>query len=648
MPVFRDSDTTAPDEGPITWHPLPVVPDNGHIPVPGDGSVPDPPTNGSTPPPPPAPAVPLPSGEIETPIHASVPLVYGRAPVKAQVYGRSESNWSINNQEQVWFGLCLGPIASIEFWYDDGVQLQAADFGVGNRGGYGAAPTSDTGSLAKTPFPGTVLGSIYKNDTGYNRTPLNPGAMVKGMLVYDPRQDSTNGGSGAQRLATPSTWSWSDNPALCMADFKMSARYGAAVPSTDIDWPSVATAADYCDATVSGAKRYTLNIALGAEKTVAELENTLGVHFGASWQFQAGKWNLIVFKAAAGSPVAIGPDEIVGSAKLTRNSSGFTAPNRITVEWLDAWGRAQQVSVKTAAVDAGAAIVDPGVFAIHGCNTEAQALRCAQVILDRTTYDMTLDVELMPAFLDLTIGDLLTLNDLSVAPLGTSFQVLSAGRTDRDTVQVRAQEYVAPSSSSSSPFTPGALTLYSGPPYTTAVYDTDEKYDPATDRTTTKKLLRHTMEFKFSSTAEEANAAALRFRVGAYGGSETFSALPAATEARIPIQGNLPVEHATYYKLATPFLTGTETTINIPEVPPNPGYYQLFDGSYPGIRVVMVVEGKNGSVSADQVVLNQGPSAVSSGSASPPGDTTVNSITVGLVAGVKLTPGRLFNIRTGR
>lgn len=637
MPVWRDSDGGV-EEPPPTWHPLPLVP-----PIPDP--IPEPPLPSPTGT---IPGGPTPSGDLETPIHSPVPIVYGRAPVKAQVYGRSESNWSINNQEQVWFGLCLGPIASIEFWYDDGIQLQAADFNAGNRGGYGAAPTSDTGSLSKTPFPGTVLGSIYKNDTGYNRTPLNPGAMVKGMLLYDPRQDSTNGGSGAQRLATPSTWTWSDNPALAMADFKMSARYGAAVSSGDIDWTSVAAAADYCDAAVSGAKRYTLNIAMGAEKTVAEWENTLGLHFGACWQFMGAKWSLVVYKAAAGSPVAIGPDEIVGSAKLARNSSGPQAPNRITVEWVDGWGRAQQVSAKTTAVDAGTAVIDPGVYPIHGCNTEAQALRCAQVILDRALHDMTLDVELMPAFLDLTIGDLLTLNDASVAPLGTSFQVLSAGRTDRDTVQVRAQEYVAPSSSSSSPFTPGALTLYAGPPYTTAVYDTDSKYDPTTDRTTTKKLLRHTMEFKFTSVAEEANAAALRFRVGAFGGSETFSALPAATEARIPVQGNLPVEHATYYKLETPFLTGTETTTNIPELPPNPGYYQLFDGSYPGVRIVMVVEGKNGSVSADQVVLNQGPSAVSSGSASPPGDTTVNSITVGLTNGPKLAPGRLFNIRTGR
>ncbi|MYL98401.1 hypothetical protein GR702_11565 [Novosphingobium sp. FGD1] len=39
---------------------------------------------------------------------------------------------------------------------------------------------------------------------------------VRGVKVYDPRKDSTYpGGSGSQRLATPSTWAFSENPYLC-------------------------------------------------------------------------------------------------------------------------------------------------------------------------------------------------------------------------------------------------------------------------------------------------------------------------------------------------------------------------------------------------------------------------------------------------
>lgn len=41
-------------------------------------------------------------------------------------------------------------------------------------------------------------------------------AVVRGKLCYDPRKDSTvAGGSGSHRWATPSTWEWSENAAVC-------------------------------------------------------------------------------------------------------------------------------------------------------------------------------------------------------------------------------------------------------------------------------------------------------------------------------------------------------------------------------------------------------------------------------------------------
>lgn len=87
---------------------------------------------------------------------------------------------------------------------------------------------------------------------------------VKGKKVYDPRD-------GAQLLADPSTWTWSDNPALCLADFLSNESYGARKP---VDWDAVSDAADYCDETVTGAagseKRALLTLALAEKRTVKE------------------------------------------------------------------------------------------------------------------------------------------------------------------------------------------------------------------------------------------------------------------------------------------------------------------------------------------------------------------------------------------
>lgn len=72
--------------------------------------------------------------------------------------------------------------------------------------------------------------------------------VVKGKKLYDPRLDSTNGGSGSQRYATPSTWTYSANPALCLRDYLTSAL-GMGEAQTRIDDTLVAAAANICDQT---------------------------------------------------------------------------------------------------------------------------------------------------------------------------------------------------------------------------------------------------------------------------------------------------------------------------------------------------------------------------------------------------------------
>lgn len=83
--------------------------------------------------------------------------------------------------------------------------------------------------------------------------------VTKGKKCYDPRLDVTAGASPTN----PSYIAWTENPALCWADYAM-ADYGGLVPSTGVNWASVVAAANICDALVNipGAttqKRYTFN-----------------------------------------------------------------------------------------------------------------------------------------------------------------------------------------------------------------------------------------------------------------------------------------------------------------------------------------------------------------------------------------------------
>lgn len=93
-------------------------------------------------------------------------------------------------------------------------------------------------------------------------------AQLRGWRVYDPRLDSTRGGSGSQRADNPLTWTWSRNPALCAATYAIAAVTdgGCGESIAAQNWTSVAAAANICDETIttpSGSQpRFTCDVVL--------------------------------------------------------------------------------------------------------------------------------------------------------------------------------------------------------------------------------------------------------------------------------------------------------------------------------------------------------------------------------------------------
>ena len=71
----------------------------------------------------------------------------------------------------------------------------------------------------------------------------------RGIRCYDPRNDSTNGGSGTQRYSDNLTWTFTRNPALIASTYRIMNvdDGGMGTPPTSIDWASVIAAANICD-----------------------------------------------------------------------------------------------------------------------------------------------------------------------------------------------------------------------------------------------------------------------------------------------------------------------------------------------------------------------------------------------------------------
>lgn len=130
---------------------------------------------------------------------------------------------------------------------------------------------------------------------------------LKGIRCYDPRLDSTEGGSGSQRHSDVTTWAWTDNPALCAATYMImdESDAGMGIPPARVDWASAAAAANICDETESFSgspsepfTRYRCNGALmTSDKRETNLQKLLDamqgrrVRVGGQYKIYAGAYS---------------------------------------------------------------------------------------------------------------------------------------------------------------------------------------------------------------------------------------------------------------------------------------------------------------------------------------------------------------------
>ena len=158
-------------------------------------------------------------------------------------------------------------------------------------------------------------------------SPNDVKALVQGKKIYDPRLDSTQTdipGSGSHRLADSTTWEYSTNPSLCVADYLKDTDFGLGVSSSKIDWVAVANAADSCDATVnipdgSGGstteKRFTCNgVIFGTDnhknnisKILSSMNGTL-TYVNGEYIIRAG-----VYEAPS---VSLDDDDLTGAVSI--------------------------------------------------------------------------------------------------------------------------------------------------------------------------------------------------------------------------------------------------------------------------------------------------------------------------------------------
>ena len=236
----------------------------------------------------PKPKAPQVSSSTTDRLTASIVL---RAP-RTFVFGRTAMATDIRDQElssdnvflHRWIVVASHKVAAIEeLWLDDKQAWTLASGVTSAFAGYLTVTPVAEGNAGNAIHTGARMGSSRRYTgcaylylkfrlTGLDKKASSPFAssvpsrttiVGKGAAVYDPRLDSTAGGSGTQRANNQATWAWNDsasrNPALQMLTYLLGWRIngklavGKGIPAARIDLASFIAGANLCDESVARA-----------------------------------------------------------------------------------------------------------------------------------------------------------------------------------------------------------------------------------------------------------------------------------------------------------------------------------------------------------------------------------------------------------
>ena len=170
--------------------------------------------------------------------------------------------------------------------------------------------------------------------------------VVKGRKVYDPRQDSTssgydsNVGLATHREDEPETWTYSNNPALCLLDYMRDPVYGLDEPLETFNMDALLTARDTCADQVtvlSGThERYTCDGVIDSgNKLSTNIENILTSMVGKLYYSSGAFFMYAVADSKTSESTTITEDMMIGGISLATKSSRRNQYNTVKGQFND-------------------------------------------------------------------------------------------------------------------------------------------------------------------------------------------------------------------------------------------------------------------------------------------------------------------------
>ena len=343
----------------------------------------------------------------------------------------------INDKLVTWSGsLTDGTVRTVNSsdtnYYKDGASLISVQsfYGLDNQSVSSLLDASTNwGSNHKLSGVAYLAFKFTWNQDAFNSLP-EVKVVLKGKKIYDPRLDSTKGGTGSHREDTSSTWTYSPNSALCLLDYLRNSRYGKGLPNSafETNYDSFKSSATLCETQVtpytsgSNINLFETNIVLDTEQKLIDNVRELLNPMRAIFTYTQGKYFLIIENTGT-SQLSLTTDNIIGGIKIFGEKKN-TKYNRVIGTFVNPDKEWQEDTVSfPPADDSGLPVGDryatllaedngtnlEGNFSFQGITNPYQAEELCEIVLRRSRNALAVEVNCTSEALNLTIGDLVDL-----------------------------------------------------------------------------------------------------------------------------------------------------------------------------------------------------------------------------------------------
>jgi hypothetical protein len=375
----------------------------------------------------------------------------------------------INDKLVTWSGsLTDGTVRTVNSsdtnYYKDGASLISVQsfYGLDNQSVSSLLDASTNwGSNHKLSGVAYLAFKFTWNQDAFNSLP-EVKVVLKGKKIYDPRLDSTKGGSGSHREDTASTWTYSPNSALCLLDYLRNSRYGKGLPNSafETNYDSFKSSATLCETQVtpytsgSNINLFETNIVLDTEQKLIDNVRELLNPMRAIFTYTQGKYFLIIENTGT-SQLSLTTDNIIGGIKIFGEKKN-TKYNRVIGTFVNPDKEWQEDTVSfPPADDSGLPVGDryatllaedngtnlEGNFSFQGITNPYQAEELCEIVLRRSRNALAVEVNCTSEALNLTIGDLVDLTYVTGGFSSKLFRIYGLSINTDSTVSLKLIEH---------------------------------------------------------------------------------------------------------------------------------------------------------------------------------------------------------------